>query len=54
MQLAFQQSGAALHPIDEAVISAAISRTGRGGDAARLEWQALRRKLDRVDPTYKH
>jgi ribulose-5-phosphate 4-epimerase/fuculose-1-phosphate aldolase len=56
MQLAFQQSGAEFHPIDEAVVSAAYAKTGPSGernDAAQLEWGALLRKLDRIDPSYK-
>jgi ribulose-5-phosphate 4-epimerase/fuculose-1-phosphate aldolase len=55
MQLAFQQSGAAFNPIDDRVVSDALKR--RAGDsrsdAARLEWLALLRKLDRVDPSYR-
>jgi ribulose-5-phosphate 4-epimerase/fuculose-1-phosphate aldolase len=56
MQLAFQQSGAELHPIDEGVVSRAIARGGPvsdRADPARLEWAALLRKLDRIDPSYK-
>jgi ribulose-5-phosphate 4-epimerase/fuculose-1-phosphate aldolase len=59
MQLAFQQSGAELHPIGEAVVQAAFSRAGTrfagGGiaDPAKFEWPALLRKLDRIDPSYK-
>ncbi len=54
MQLAFQQSGAELHPIDDAVVSAAYGRAaGRGNDPAKFEWPALLRKLDRIDPSYK-
>jgi ribulose-5-phosphate 4-epimerase/fuculose-1-phosphate aldolase len=55
MQLAFQQSGAAFNPIDDAVVSAARERAvpRRGGDGrndpARFEWLALLRKLDRID-----
>jgi ribulose-5-phosphate 4-epimerase/fuculose-1-phosphate aldolase len=53
MQLAFQQSGAAFHPIDDAVVRTAYENT-RGGrnDPARYEWPALLRKLDRIDPSY--
>jgi ribulose-5-phosphate 4-epimerase/fuculose-1-phosphate aldolase len=54
MQLAFQQSGAAFHPIRDDVVAAAYDRRGTRADAARLEWQALMRKLDRLDPSYKH
>jgi ribulose-5-phosphate 4-epimerase/fuculose-1-phosphate aldolase len=55
MQLAFQQSGAEFHPINDAVISAARNRPiGGRNDFARFEWPALLRKLDRIDPSYKH
>jgi hypothetical protein len=56
MQLAFQQSGAAFNPIDDEVVKAAYARTSRsggGGNSASLEWSALLRKLDRIDPSYK-
>jgi ribulose-5-phosphate 4-epimerase/fuculose-1-phosphate aldolase len=58
MQLAFQQSGAAFHPIDDEVVEAARSRAGvrfagGGNDPARFEWPALLRKLDRVDQSYR-
>jgi ribulose-5-phosphate 4-epimerase/fuculose-1-phosphate aldolase len=53
MQLAFQQSGALFHPIDDDVVNAARSRTGGGDGPARFEWAALLRKLDRMDPSYK-
>jgi ribulose-5-phosphate 4-epimerase/fuculose-1-phosphate aldolase len=55
MQLAFQQSGAVFNPIDEQVVHAARTRIGGGGRerAAMLEWAALLRKLDRIDPSYK-
>jgi ribulose-5-phosphate 4-epimerase/fuculose-1-phosphate aldolase len=54
MQLAFQQSGAEFNPIDEKVVSAARNKArhrpaGGGNDPARYEWQALLRKLDRID-----
>lgn len=56
MQLAFQQSGAAFNPIDEAVVRAAYDKdrppAGRN-DPTRFEWPALVRKLDRIDPSYK-
>jgi len=56
MQLAFQQSGTEFHPIGERVVSAALARkraAGGGNDPAKLEWAALLRKLDRIDPSYK-
>jgi ribulose-5-phosphate 4-epimerase/fuculose-1-phosphate aldolase len=59
MQLALQQSGAAFHPIDHGVVSAAYENTRRRvagsgrNDPAKFEWPALLRKLDRIDPSYK-
>ena len=54
MQLTFQQSGAAFHPITDDVVTAAYSRpTGGGNEPAKFEWPALLRKLDRIDPFYK-
>jgi ribulose-5-phosphate 4-epimerase/fuculose-1-phosphate aldolase len=59
MQLAFQQSGAEFHPVGDAVVSAAYERSAsRLGGAGRnnpvpVEWPALLRKLDRIDPSYK-
>ena len=54
MQLAFQQSGAELHPITDDVVTAAYSRpTGGGNEPAKFEWPALLRKLDRIDSSYK-
>ena len=56
MQLQFQQSGAEFNPIDEAVVRAAIARGGAVSDRTdpkKLEWVALLRKLDRIDPSYK-
>ena len=54
MQLAFQQSGAAFHPIaDEIVIAASDRPTGGRNEPAKFEWPALLRKLDRIDPSYK-
>jgi hypothetical protein len=54
MQLAFQQSGAAFHPITDEVVSAARTRpTGGRNEPSRYEWSALLRKLDRIDPSYK-
>ena len=56
MQLAFQQSGAAFHPIRDEVVSAAYGRRPAGGgrnDPAKFEWPALLRKLDRIDASYK-
>jgi ribulose-5-phosphate 4-epimerase/fuculose-1-phosphate aldolase len=54
MQLAFQQSGAAFHPITDEVVTAACSRPTSGrNEPAKFEWPALLRKLDRIDPSYK-
>ena len=54
MQLAFQQSGAAFHPIADDVVSAAYNRSPGGYDRpGKFEWPALLRKLDRIDPSYK-
>ena len=59
MQLAFQQSGAAFHPIADKIVSAAYDNarmrpTGAGrNDPGKFEWPALLRKLDRIDPSYK-
>jgi ribulose-5-phosphate 4-epimerase/fuculose-1-phosphate aldolase len=59
MQLAFQQSGVAFNPIDEAVVGAAYDTSrhrragGDGNDRATFEWMALLRKLDRIDSSYK-
>jgi ribulose-5-phosphate 4-epimerase/fuculose-1-phosphate aldolase len=54
MQLAFQQSGAVFHSISDEVVSAAYNRpTGGRNEPAKLEWSALLRKLDRIDPSYK-
>jgi hypothetical protein len=57
MQLAFQQSGAELYPLSDAVVSAGYARSAngaaRGHDPNKLDWPALLRKLDRIDPSYK-
>jgi ribulose-5-phosphate 4-epimerase/fuculose-1-phosphate aldolase len=58
MQLAFQQSGAAFHPIAEEIVRTAYENarmrlTGGRNDPAKFEWPALLRKLDRIDPSYK-
>ncbi|MSP00583.1 MAG: class II aldolase/adducin family protein [Acetobacteraceae bacterium] len=58
MQLAFQQSGAEFNPIDGEVVSSAYNKLridvpGGGNDPGRVEWLALTRKLDRIDPSYK-
>jgi ribulose-5-phosphate 4-epimerase/fuculose-1-phosphate aldolase len=57
MQLAFQQSGAEFNPLSEVVVSAGYARSSggaaRGHDPNRLDWPALLRKLDRLDPSYK-
>jgi len=57
MQLAFQQSGAEFNPLSDAVVSAGYARSSagaaRGHDPNTLDWPALLRKLDRLDPSYK-
>ena len=57
MQLAFQQSGGPFYPLSEAVIGAGYARSNagaaRGHDPNKLDWPALVRKLDRIDPSYK-
>ena len=54
MQLAFQQSGAEFHPISGEVVSAAYNHPAGGrNEPAKVEWPALLRKLDRIDPSYK-
>jgi ribulose-5-phosphate 4-epimerase/fuculose-1-phosphate aldolase len=59
MQLAFQQSGAEFHPIDDRILSAAYANDTKRpaavrSDPAKFEWPALLRKLDRIDPSYKN
>jgi ribulose-5-phosphate 4-epimerase/fuculose-1-phosphate aldolase len=57
MQLAFQQSGATLYPLSDAVVGAGFAKSlngaARGHDPNTLDWPALLRKLDRLDPSYK-
>lgn len=59
MQLAFQQSGAELSPISENVQRTTIERNRFNNSEkgyrpiGKVEWPALRRKLDRTDPSYK-
>ncbi len=60
MQLAFQQSGADFHPIDNEVVTAArnkaraqVAHGGSSNGPAIFEWPALLRKLDRVDKSYR-
>ena len=57
MQLAFQQSGAELNPLSDAVVSAGYAKSSagaaRGHDPNKFDWPALLRKLDRIDPSYK-
>jgi ribulose-5-phosphate 4-epimerase/fuculose-1-phosphate aldolase len=53
MQLAFQQSGAAFHPINDEIVSAAVRRAAGRNTPTTVEWPALLRKLDRIDPSYK-
>jgi len=57
MQLAFQQSGATLNPLNAEVIEAghakSLNGAARGHDPNALDWPALLRKLDRLDQSYK-
>ena len=53
MQLQFQQSGAEFNPINQSIVAAAYGKRRSGDEIARLEWTALLRKLDRIDPSYK-
>lgn len=59
MQLAFQQSGAELNAIPEDVQRTTIERNKFNNSEkgyrpiGKVEWPALRRKLDRIDPSYK-
>jgi ribulose-5-phosphate 4-epimerase/fuculose-1-phosphate aldolase len=57
MQLAFQQSGAEFNLLSETVVSAGYARwnagAARGHDPNKLDWPALLRKLDRLDPSYR-
>ncbi len=59
MQLAAQQSGAPLRPIPAAIQETAMAQNRHNNSAqgyrpiGRKEWPALRRQLDRRDPSYK-
>ena len=57
MQLALQQSGAEFNPLSDAVVSAGYAKSSAGAagghDPNKLDWPALLRKLDRLDPSYK-
>lgn len=59
MQLSFQHAGAALCPIPDEVQRTTIERNRFNNSEkgyrpiGRVEWPALRRKLDRIDPSYK-
>jgi ribulose-5-phosphate 4-epimerase/fuculose-1-phosphate aldolase len=58
MQLAFQQSGAEFNPIGDEVVRRTSNKvrtrvTSSDSNPAKLEWLALLRKLDRIDPSYK-
>ncbi len=57
MQLAFQQAGAEVNPLSDAVVSAGYAKSSagaaRGHDPNKLDWPALLRKLDRLDPSYR-
>lgn len=54
-QLAAQATGQALHPVPPAVLEATWNNYQRGTRRpyGLMEWPALLRKLDRLDPTYK-
>lgn len=59
MQLAFQQSGAELHPVGEAVQQLSMDRSKKFSSdqghrpVGKLEWPAYLRQLDRRDQSYK-
>jgi ribulose-5-phosphate 4-epimerase/fuculose-1-phosphate aldolase len=59
MQLSFQQSGAALNAIPEEIQRTTIERNRFNNSEkgyrpiGKVEWPALRRRLDRLDPSYK-
>ena len=60
IQLAcFQQSGSGFVPMSEAIVKGGIERgtkafwQGGANDPVHLEWPALIRKLERMDPSYK-
>jgi ribulose-5-phosphate 4-epimerase/fuculose-1-phosphate aldolase len=57
MQLALQQSGAEFNPLSDEVVGAGYARSSagaaRGHDPNTLDWPALLRKLDRLDPSYR-
>lgn len=57
MQLAFQQSGAEFYPLSDEVVEAGHARSkngaAKGHDPNTLDWPALLRKLDRIDPSYR-
>jgi ribulose-5-phosphate 4-epimerase/fuculose-1-phosphate aldolase len=59
MQLSAQQSGAELNPIPEEVQRTTIERNRFNNSEkgyrpiGKVEWPALRRRLDRLDPSYK-
>ena len=59
MQLSVQQAGAELNPIPEEVQRTTIERNRFNNSEkgyrpiGKVEWPALRRKLDRMDPSYK-
>ena len=59
MQLAFQQAGAALSPIPDEVQQVTIERNRFNNSAqgyrpiGKIEWPALLRLMDRVDPSFR-
>jgi hypothetical protein len=58
MQLSCQQAGAELNPIPDEVQRTTIERNRFNNSEkgyrpiGKVEWPALRRKLDRLDPSY--
>ena len=59
MQLSVQQAGVEINPISEEVQLTTIERNRFNNSEkgyrpiGKVEWPALRRKLDRIDPSYK-
>ncbi len=59
MQLAFQNTGAPVTELSDEVVETTINRNKFNNSEkgfrtiGKIEWPALRRKLDRIDPSYK-